>query len=68
MRVIELLNEFLKKKKRVRKWYVKNAKEAKRHGSRLGTFLVVQWLRLHALKAGAWGLIPDQELDPTCHN
>ena len=53
MRETKLLNEFKKKKKkRVRKQYVKNAKEIKRHGSRLVTFLVVQWLRLHALKAG----------------
>ena len=43
---------FEKKKKRVRKQYVKNAKEVKRHGSRLGTLLVVQCLRLRALKAG----------------
>ena len=29
--------------------------------------LVVQWLRLHAPNAGGLGLIPSQELDPTCY-
>ena len=34
----------------------------------LGTFLVVQWLRIPAPNAGAqvWSLL--RELDPTCHN
>ena len=29
---------------------------------------MVQWLRLHAPKARGPGLIPGQELDPTCLN
>ena len=33
-----------------------------------GTSLVVQWLRLHAPNAGGSGLIPGQELGPTCHS
>ena len=31
------------------------------------TSLIVQWLRFRAPNAGGPGLIPGQELDPTCH-
>ena len=34
----------------------------------MGTFLVVQWMRLHAPNTGDLGLIPGQGLDPTCRN
>ena len=35
---------------------------------KIGTFLVVQWLRLCVPNAGALGSIPGQGLDPTCCN
>ena len=36
--------------------------------SKVRSSLVVQWLRLLAPNAGGLDLIPDLELDPTCHN
>ena len=42
--------------------------EAMREAMGLNKPLVVQYLRLCAPSAGSTGLIPDQEIDPTCHN
>ena len=34
----------------------------------IGTFMVVQWLRLHANDVGGLGYILRQGTEPACHN
>ena len=40
----------------------------KKKKNKKGAFLVVQWLRFHASKAGGQDSVPGWELDPTCSN